>query len=247
MMRLSLPATLLLSILLAACASSRQTTLSQRLEQTGPLRINPALLGQPAPAPAPPEAPPRTVADAPAQTPSEAPTRVEAEVPPQAPAQVPTETPTQVPTQTQAPAQTPAAATRPAAPSASQVQVLSADFGLFQLTENEEWDFAPARTVPLAVGQAYGWMVKLKTAQTKVKWREELTLPAPPEVWSNTPQGQHTLSSDRRVSVTEGESEPIQGAIYSSWSVAPGDPKGRYIIRLSIENATPIVFEFDVE
>jgi len=54
MMRLSLPATLLLSLLLAACASNREASPITRLEQSGPLKVNPSLLGQPMPAPATP-------------------------------------------------------------------------------------------------------------------------------------------------------------------------------------------------
>ncbi|MDR1994689.1 OmpA family protein [Azonexus sp.] len=58
MMRLSRPATLLLSVLLAACASNREASPIKRLEQSGPLKVNPGLLGQPVPAQATPVAAP---------------------------------------------------------------------------------------------------------------------------------------------------------------------------------------------
>ena len=45
----SLPATLLLSLLLAACATSREARQSQHIEQDGPLKVHPGLLGQPTP------------------------------------------------------------------------------------------------------------------------------------------------------------------------------------------------------
>lgn len=57
MMRLSLPATLLLSVLLAACAGNREASPIQRLEQSGLLKVNPGLLGQPMPAQATPAQP----------------------------------------------------------------------------------------------------------------------------------------------------------------------------------------------
>ncbi|MCL2346372.1 MAG: OmpA family protein [Desulfobulbus sp.] len=75
-MRLSLSATLLLSILLAACASNRETSPIQRVEQSGPLKVNPGLLGQPVPAArATPAAPPArpavsAVEPPPAETPA---------------------------------------------------------------------------------------------------------------------------------------------------------------------------------
>lgn len=49
-MRASLPATLLLSLLLAACASTKDDTLPVRhLSQHGALNVHPGLLGQPVP------------------------------------------------------------------------------------------------------------------------------------------------------------------------------------------------------
>ena len=48
-MRATLPATLLLSALLAACASSRDIPPSKHISQSGPLKVHPGLLGQPVP------------------------------------------------------------------------------------------------------------------------------------------------------------------------------------------------------
>ena len=60
-MRASLPATLLLSTLLAACASKGDIPPSKHISQSGPLKVHPGLLGQPVPAdlqaPASPSAP----------------------------------------------------------------------------------------------------------------------------------------------------------------------------------------------
>ena len=46
-MRPSLPATFLLSALLAACASTRDIPPNKNISQSGPLKVNPSLLGQP--------------------------------------------------------------------------------------------------------------------------------------------------------------------------------------------------------
>jgi len=48
-MRLSLPAAFLLSILLAACTANRDATRIMPIPQSGPLKVNPGLLGQPTP------------------------------------------------------------------------------------------------------------------------------------------------------------------------------------------------------
>jgi hypothetical protein len=55
-MRASLPAAILLSMLLSACSFSFKGEVppSKHISQSGPLKVDPALLGQPAPAkPAP--------------------------------------------------------------------------------------------------------------------------------------------------------------------------------------------------
>lgn len=49
-MRATLPATLLLSVLLTACASSSDIPVSKHISQSGALRVHPGLLGQPVPA-----------------------------------------------------------------------------------------------------------------------------------------------------------------------------------------------------
>lgn len=49
-MRASLPATLLLSTLLMACASTRELPPSKHISQAGALKVHPGLLGQPVPA-----------------------------------------------------------------------------------------------------------------------------------------------------------------------------------------------------
>lgn len=49
-MRATLPATLLLSTLLAACASTRDIPPSKHISQSGALKVHPGLLGQPVPA-----------------------------------------------------------------------------------------------------------------------------------------------------------------------------------------------------
>ncbi len=48
-MRTSLPVTLLLSTLLAACVSTKDIPPSKHIPQTGSLRVHPGLLGQPVP------------------------------------------------------------------------------------------------------------------------------------------------------------------------------------------------------
>ena len=73
-MRASLPATLLLSALLAACSTKGDVPPSKHIAQSGALRVHPGLLGKPVPAELQPE--PR-VAAAPATTVGEDPIKMD--------------------------------------------------------------------------------------------------------------------------------------------------------------------------
>ena len=133
-------------------------------------------------------------------------------------------------------------------PLTPRVSIVRAEFGLFNSTESEEQAFVPTRTVPFTEKQSYGWVILLETKKPKIRWREEFTLPAAPATWGDVEtQGSQSISEDRRVSITEREVETDQGLIFNSWAVAPGDPKGRYFIRVIVENSVEQVFEFDVK
>ena len=132
--------------------------------------------------------------------------------------------------------------------SSETVEVVSAKFGLFSFDEGGKVQFVPTKTVPLSVDQAYGWIVVLKTNKLKIAWREEFTLPSAPATWGEQPPGGQTVSPDQKVSVLEREVVLSGGQVISNvWTVADGDPKGPYVMRLFIENARPILFEFNVE
>ena len=126
------------------------------------------------------------------------------------------------------------------------VEIEHAAFGVFNRTPDGRVEFTPSKTVPLTPDQAFGWIIGVKTTKPTVKWREEFTLPAPPETWGPT-EGKHEISADRKVSILEREVAPEMGQVFNSWIISPGDPKGRHVIQVTIEDARPVVFEFDVE
>lgn len=124
------------------------------------------------------------------------------------------------------------------------IEIINAEFGL--INNNQ---FIASDKVPLITGQLYGWRIQLKTNKTKIKWKEQFILPKAPKTWGELNQidGKNSISNDKRVSITEREVIPENGIIYNAWSVANGDPKGRYMIRVLIENQQERVFTFNVE
>jgi hypothetical protein len=128
------------------------------------------------------------------------------------------------------------------------IQIVRAEFGLFKQDNAGNQSFVPAKTVPLVEGQEYGWMIVLKTKKPTIKWREEFTLPYAPATWGDVEaQGLHTVSTDGRISVMEREISPVDGLVFNSWTVAAGDPQGRYVMRVLIDNRYEQIFEFYVQ
>jgi hypothetical protein len=135
------------------------------------------------------------------------------------------------------------ATTRKAAPAPAQFKVLKAEFGIIG-----PGGFQPSAKVPLKDGQSFGWVIRLDTKTDIIKWREEIRLPAAPQTWqADETSGKHTLSADRRTSTLEREAKIEDGLIYNFWQISPGDPKGRYTMRVMIEGLLVSNFAFDVE
>lgn len=125
---------------------------------------------------------------------------------------------------------------------------MSGEFGLFNLSDPSNLRFVPSTSVPLWPGQSYGWIIRVRTEKAKIKSGEEFTLPAKPQTWGvNEPVGTRSVSEDGRTSVIEREVSADQGLILNTWFVAPGDPKGRYSIRVFIEGYLAKTFEFQAQ
>ena len=126
-------------------------------------------------------------------------------------------------------------------------QVISGQFGLFN-PDDPAHGFTPSNVGPLVENQTYGWVIRLRTNKPTVKWREEFVLPEKPDTWGGAqPFGKHSISPNGRVSITEREVTPEKGMIFNAWTVAPGDPQGKYIIRVFVEGALVKTFRFDVQ
>jgi len=110
------------------------------------------------------------------------------------------------------------------------VEIVSAEFGLFNALETGRPPFIATPLVPLQEGQAYGWVIVLKTSDKTVRWREEFT-----------------RSGSASPSITEREVTLYNGVAFNSRSIARGDPAGTYRMRVSINGELVRTFEFRVE
>ena len=117
------------------------------------------------------------------------------------------------------------------------------EFGSFAKAEHGA-EFTPATSFPLRPGVHYGWRLHVADGRDIVPIKEELRLPAPPKVWSSVNSFQRP--DDGLTAITESPATVFDGTVEQAWTVAPGDPPGRYILRLSVDGELIGKFEFDI-
>ncbi len=126
--------------------------------------------------------------------------------------------------------------------------LVSAEFGIAHFVDNVEnssFIIEPAARLKMQAGKTFGWQMKLKTAAKSLLVREEYFLPSAPKKWE-IDQAITTISQDRRIAISEfrmGSPEIIENA----WRFVKGDPKGKYRIRVFIEDELVRDFHFIVD
>ena len=138
----------------------------------------------------------------------------------------------------------------PAARAASPgIQVVSAEFGVFDASDPNRVVFEPTRTIPHREGQRYGWMIELRGVKRSVSVREEYLLPNP----VRTPKSDDPIVADlemplyRHNQVSQRQLVPVDGKIFGEWEVGPGEPAGHRRLQVVIEDQVAASFEFDVK
>jgi hypothetical protein len=127
------------------------------------------------------------------------------------------------------------------------VVITQAMFGVYRAQQAGQFVLQPTEVVPHVAGQQYGWLIRLKTERSRVRWREELHLPAAPATWGSERIGKRSVSADQRTLVTEREVETRSGYIFNAWQVEQGDPVGRYTLQVTVDNGPSARFAFTVQ
>jgi hypothetical protein len=134
----------------------------------------------------------------------------------------------------------------PTPTSLKKITVSNAEFGLKRVDSKGNVTIFRTTRVPLQQGNAYGWRIKLKDYQGEVKWREVLHLPKPPETWGTDNGEDFSISADGTTSITRRTQSAPGGVIGNFWTIAPGDPLGKYRIDIYIDDRLIGTFEFEV-
>jgi hypothetical protein len=134
----------------------------------------------------------------------------------------------------------------PAPTNAKPITVSNTEFGIKRVDSKGNVTIFQTKRVPLQEGNVYGWRIKLKDYQGEVKWREVLRLPKPPETWGTDSGENFSISADGTTSTTRRTQSAKEGVIENFWTIAPGDPVGKYKIEVYIDDRLIGTFEFEV-
>lgn len=131
---------------------------------------------------------------------------------------------------------------------APDVEIVGAEFGLFEEGKDNEIVFQPSATVPRAVGQRYGWIIELRTQKRSLAVREEYLLPDSPDARAPDSQVAKNLHIPdlRRSQVSQRQLVPVAGQIVGEWSVGPDEPAGKRRLQVTVEGQTTS-FAFEVK
>ncbi|MBI2305826.1 MAG: hypothetical protein HYU78_00855 [Rhodocyclales bacterium] len=136
-----------------------------------------------------------------------------------------------------------------AAVAAPDVEIVSAEFGLFEEGKGNEIVFQPSAVVPRAVGQRYGWIIEVRTKKRSLAVREEYVLPdaaKAKEADSQVAKNLH-IPDLRRSQVSQRQLVPVDGQIVGEWSVGPDEPAGRRRLQVSIEGQAAATFDYEMK
>ena len=130
----------------------------------------------------------------------------------------------------------------------SPVEVVHAEFGLFDTSNPRETLFEPSRVVPHRVGQRYGWVIDVRTSRRSLSVREEYLLANPvkteaAQVADNTV----VIPMERRNQVSQRQLVPQEGRIFGEWEIGPGEPAGRRHLQVVVEGEVAASYEYEVK
>ncbi|MGH6610452.1 MAG: hypothetical protein ACRECQ_09355 [Burkholderiaceae bacterium] len=130
----------------------------------------------------------------------------------------------------------------------ADVQVVTAQFGVFGADPSGRRLLYETDKFPAVPAAPYGWYILFKTDKPTVVWREEFELPEAPPTWGpGEALGIFSISPDRKTAVTERIIPTRLGFIANEWRYAPGDPIGAHKMRVYIDGQLIREFSFDIE
>ena len=135
-------------------------------------------------------------------------------------------------------------------PAVAGIQIKRAEFGVFRDLNSPAATLDPTRVVARD-GRPIGWVIAVDTQKSTVRWREEFTVPAPPQHWGLAPDTSDirptSISADKLTASTERQVATGGGTISHWWKLDASDPRGPHTMRVYVEDVLVGNFAFDVD
>lgn len=126
------------------------------------------------------------------------------------------------------------------------IAVSKAEFGVFRVDKNGKTTFIPTTKVHLEEGNKYGWRIQMKDYKGEVTWREVIRLPQRPESWGTDNGENFSIEANGTEGVTTRTQLTKDGVIRNSWTMVSGDPLGKHMIDVYVDERRIASFEFEV-
>ena len=133
-----------------------------------------------------------------------------------------------------------------APPAPLPVDIVGAEFGVFNINDSGEQTFTQATVVPHQVGQRYGWIIEVSSARRSLSVREEYLLPNTTKPASDPLSENLYVPLPRRNQISQRQLVPVEGRVFGEWAVGPNEPAGHRHLQVVIEGQVAASFEFDV-
>ena len=128
---------------------------------------------------------------------------------------------------------------------AAPVEIVRAEFGIFDVSNPRETLFEPTRVIPHKEGVRYGWVIEVRTSKRSLSVREEYLLPSQASTEPTT-AGAIVIPFERRSQVSQRQLVPQEGRIFGEWEIGRGEPPGRRHLQVVVEDEVAASFEYDV-
>lgn len=131
------------------------------------------------------------------------------------------------------------------------VDIIAAQFGIFDASTPGELSFEATNLIPRITGQRYGWIIEVKTTKRHISVREEYAFALPDK--KNTPEEKDEFLDSfrqppqRRNQVSERQLTPVEGQIYGEWFIGQNEPAGHRRLLVYVEGKLAATFEYDVK
>ncbi len=142
-----------------------------------------------------------------------------------------------------------AALAAPPVPVELPLEIVGAEFGIFDASDPREVVFEPTRVIPHRQGQRYGWIIEVRTKRRSLSVSEEYLLPNPAQIRSSMVGKTEVMDipERRRNQVSQRQLVPVDDLITGEWEVGPSEPAGRRSLQVVVEGQVAAVFEYDVK